>query len=485
MLPTPFHSATALLAQLAAREIGALELLDLYLARIEQHNPAINAVIWMDVERARAEAEASDRRRAAGEALGPLDGLPVTVKESFDLTGAPTTWGNPAYKDAMAECDSAVVARYRAAGAIVFGKTNVPFMLSDWQSFNAIYGTTNNPWDLTRSPGGSSGGSAAALAAGMTALEAGSDIGASIRNPAHYCGVCGHKPTYGIVSGRGQAIPGDLAEPDIAVVGPLARTVSDLRLALDVLAGAEGPEGRAWSLSLPAPRKTSLAEFRVSVVTDDPCSRVDQPVQDALMRLARWLEKEGATVELDARPGFSSIEAMENYTHLLRAETAKHMSDADQAAASDALSVLGPDATPYRRQMLEGQIGSHREWMLWNKQRAQLMAGWEAFFETYDLMLCPTAASAAFPHDQKGERFQRTIEVNGHPVPTTDQLFWAGYSCGVYLPGTVVSIGLTEAGLPVGVQIVGRRYDDLTCLQMGALIEDGYYRFIPPPDFSS
>ena len=208
-----YESATRLISLLDAREIGARELLDHFLDRVERHNPSINALIWQDVERARVEADASDRRRAAGETIGPLDGLPVTVKESFDLAGAPTTWGDPEYLDNVAGTDSAVVEKYRAAGAVVFGKTNVPFMLGDWQSFNAIYGTCGNPWDLTRTPGGSSGGSAAALAAGLTGLETGSDIGASIRNPAHYCGVFGHKPTWDVVSGRGQALPGDHAPP--------------------------------------------------------------------------------------------------------------------------------------------------------------------------------------------------------------------------------------------------------------------------------
>ena len=198
----------------------------------------------------------------------------MTVKESFDLTGSPTTWGVPEYRDNIADTDSAVVERYRAAGAVVFGKTNVPLMLSDWQSFNSLHGTCSNPWDPTRTPGGSSGGSAAALAAGMTGLDAGSDIGASIRNPAHYCGVFGHKPTWEIVSGRGQVLPGDHAPTDIAVVGPLARSAADLKLALGLLAGADGPTARGWRLTLPEPRKQRLRDYRVGVLLSDPQAEV-------------------------------------------------------------------------------------------------------------------------------------------------------------------------------------------------------------------
>ncbi len=480
-----FLSATELLARLDAGAIGARALLEHHLDRVARLNPALNAIIWMDAERARADADAADRRRSESRPLGPLDGLPMTVKESFDIAGAPTTWGAPEFRDNVAEADSAVVERLRAAGAVVFGKTNVPLMLADWQSFNAIYGTTNNPWDVSRTPGGSSGGSAAALAAGLSALEVGSDIGASIRNPAHYCGVFGHKPTWEIVSSRGQALPGDISQTDIAVVGPLARSAADLRLALGLLAGADGAEARAWALELPAPRKTRLSDFRVAVVLTDPVSEVDRPVQDAIARLASWLEGQGATVEMDARPAFSSDEAHEIYIRLLRAATSKRMTDDQLADARRQLDALPADAdrTTYKVRMWEAQTMGHRDWLRWNERRRALMAAWEAFFERCDLMLCPAAASAAFPHDQQGERPDRTVEVNGRQVPTTDQLFWAGYPCASYLPGTVAPIGLTDAGLPVGVQIVGRRYDDLTCLQMAALIEQGYRRFTPPPGF--
>lgn len=477
-----FRSAVDLLAMLDAREIGARELLEHYLDRVERLNPAVNAIIWTDVERARSEADAADARRRTGVHLGPLDGLPVTVKESFDLEGAPTTWGVPRLRNSIASSDAEVVRRYREAGAVVFGKTNVPLMLTDWQSFNDIYGTTNNPWDLTRSPGGSSGGSAAALAAGFTALEAGSDIGASIRNPAHYCGVCGHKPTHGIVSGRGQALHGRIAPGDIAVVGPMARSARDLGLAMDLLAGPLGPDARGWSLALPPARIRELKGCRVALIVDDPVAEVDRSVQDLLTSLGRWLEGEGASVELDARPTLSSIDANEVYLRLLRAATSKGMSDAEREAARAELATL-KGGRSYRRTMLEAQLMSHREWFQWNERRWAMMADWEGFFRDYDVLLCPAAASAAFPHDQTGGRHERLIEVNGHRVPGTDQLFWAGYTGAFFLPATVVPIGLTAAGLPVGVQIAGRRFDDLTTLKIAEAIEDGFYRFVPPPGY--
>ena len=483
MTELAFASATDLAAKLDAKEVSARELIDLYLDRIEAHNPSLNAIIWMDADVARAESDASDQRRANGSLKGPLDGIPVTVKESFDVTDAPTTWGAPEFRDNIAHSDSNVVARYRAAGANVFGKTNVPLMLADWQSFNEIYGTTNNPWDLTRTPGGSSGGTAAALAAGMTALDAGSDIGSSIRNPAHYCGIYGHKPTFDIISGRGQSLPGDLSGSDIAVVGPMARSAGDLKLALDLLAGSDGPNARGWTLNLPSPRKTALKDYKVSVVLSDPESDVDQTVQDQILSLAEWLKSEGATVVMDARPAFDSKDAMEIYTMLLRAATSKRMTEEMVEQAQSALVNLAEDATTYRRRMLQAQLMTHRDWLRWNDMRHALMAGWETFFDDYDLMLCPPAASAAFTQNQKGDRFERLIPINGKLIPETDQLFWAGYTGASYLPGTVAPIGLTPEGLPVGIQIVGRQFDDRTCLHMAGLIEDGYYRFTPPPGY--
>src|SRR2546421_11295851 len=272
MLDVPFRSARQLAADIKKKKIGCLELLDLYLARVEKYDGALNAVVVRDFERARTRARAADRALAKRDVWGPLHGVPMTIKESYDVAGLPTTWGVPAYKDRIATKNALAVDRLLGAGVVLFGKTNVPLYLGDWQSFNAIYGTTNNPWDASRSPGGSSGGSAAALAAGLTGLEAGSDIGSSIRTPAAWCGVLGHKPTYGIVPVRGHVPPppGVLSPMDMAVVGPLGRSAADVALALDVVAGPDGADAVAWRLELPPPRHDDLAAFRVGLWLDDP-----------------------------------------------------------------------------------------------------------------------------------------------------------------------------------------------------------------------
>src|SRR5499426_3254729 len=296
MLDVPFRSARQLAADIRKKKIGCLELLDLYLARVDKHDAALNAIVVRDFERARARARAADRALAKRDVWGPLHGVPMTVKESYDVAGLPTTWGVPTYKNNIASKNAVVVERLLDAGAVVFGKTNVPLFLSDWQSFNAIYGTTNNPWDLTRAPGGSSGGSAAALAAGLTALEAGSDIGSSIRNPAHFCGVYGHKPTWGIVPRSGQALPWQTAPVDIDVVGPLARSAGDLAIALSVMAGPDAIEAAGWQLRLRPPRQKRLRDFKVALLLDAPEAPADRQVQDRLTALADFLRRQKVKV---------------------------------------------------------------------------------------------------------------------------------------------------------------------------------------------
>src|SRR5436190_3917842 len=270
-----YKSATELASLVRRKKVSAPELLDHFLARVEKYNPKLNAIIWMDRDNARKRAKAADAALKKGKRLGPLHGVPMTIKESFQVDGSPTTWGVPAMKQNFTETTALLAQRMIDAGVTLFGKTNVPVMLADWQSYNSVYGTTNNPWDASRTPGGSSGGSSAALAAGLTGIEAGSDIGSSIRNPAHYCGVFGHKPTYGLVTPRGQALPGVVSPSDISVVGPLARSAADLDLALDIMAGSDPDDGGYLKVALPKCDKTSLKQFRVALKFTDPASEVD------------------------------------------------------------------------------------------------------------------------------------------------------------------------------------------------------------------
>jgi amidase len=480
MLDVPFRSARQLAADIKKKRIGCLELLDLYLARVDKYDGALNAVVVRDRERARARARAADRALARGRPWGPLHGVPMTVKESFDVAGLPTTWGVPAFKDRIATTNAVAVDRLLAAGVVLFGKTNVPLYLADWQSFNAIYGTTNNPWDLSRAPGGSSGGAAAALAAGLTALEAGSDIGSSIRNPAHFCGVYGHKPTWGIVPRTGQALPWQTAPVDIDVVGPLARSADDLALALSVMAGPDPIEAAGWQLRLRPARQKRLRDFKVAFMPDAAGFPVDRDVGDRLQALADFLGRQRVRVDDRARPAIDTGEAWRVYVRLLRAATSDRQSDADFDKNVQIARDLAPDDERYFAWATRAAVLSHRDWLAANEARHRMGLAWARFFTTWDLLLCPVAGTAAFPHDQQGERHERTIVVNGRRVPVTDHLFWAGFSGACYLPSTAAPCGFTPAGLPVGVQIVGPQYGDLTCLAFARLLEREFQAFVPP-----
>jgi amidase len=484
MLTTPFRSAKALAAEVRRKKIGCLELLDLYLSRVEKHNRALNAIIAMDVDGARERARAADRALGRKQVWGPLHGVPMTIKESYDVAGLPTTWGVPALKGNVPPRNALAVDRLLAAGVVLFGKTNVPLYLADYQSYNAIYGTTNNPWDLSRSPGGSSGGSAAALAAGLTGIEAGSDIGSSIRNPAHYCGVYGHKPTWGIAPPRGQTFPGRVAESDISVIGPLARSAEDLEIALRIMAGPDEIEATGYTLALPAPRPKALRDFKVAVMLTDPNSEVDAEVQAQVQGVADFLARKRARVSDRARPDIDTGEAARVYIHLLRAATSGRQTPEEFERNAAAARGLSPADQTYYARMLRGNTTSHRDWLAANEARHRMRHKWAEFFKAWDVLICPAAASAAFPHDQQGERWERTIEVNGHRVPATDQLFWAGYSGMAYLPSTVAPAGFTRAGLPVGVQIIGPQYGDRTCIHLARLLEREHQGFVPPPDYA-
>jgi amidase len=478
-----FRSARQLAADIRRGKIGCLEALDAFLARMERHNPKLNAIVVTDVDGARRRARQADAALRKGKVWGPLHGVPMTIKESYDVAGLPTTWGLPALKDNIAPRNALAVDRLLAAGVVLFGKTNVPAWLADYQSYNDVYGTTNNPWDLTRSPGGSSGGSAAALAAGLTGFEAGSDIGSSIRNPAHYCGVFGHKPTYGIVPPRGQALPGRVAQGDISVIGPMARSADDLALGLAAMAGPDEIDGAGLRLALPAPRRKALRDFKVAVMLTDPAAEVDREVQARLQALADFLAKKKAKVSHTARPAIDTAQAHRTYIFLLRAATAGRQTPEEFRKNAEIARGLAPDDERYYAWTMRANTASHRDWLAANETRHQMRWRWAEFFREWDLLLCPVASSAAFPHDHEGERHERTIVVNGRRVPCVDQLFWAGYSGMAYLPSTVAPCGFTPGGLPVGVQIVGPQYGDRTCIEFARLLEREFQGFVPPPDY--
>jgi amidase len=387
-----YRSAADLVGMLANRKVSARELLDASISRIEALDPKINAVVVRDFDRARSAADAADAALARGERR-PLLGLPITVKEQFGVAGLPTTWGDPKFKGWKAEVDALAVQRLKAAGAIILGKTNVPINLRDWQSYNEVYGTTNNPWDLGRTPGGSSGGAAAALAAGFTPLELGSDIGGSLRCPAHFCGVFAHKPTLDLVPQRGAGPPQTPANPvrgDLAVAGPMARSAADLALELAVIAGPdEMMEGKGYKLALPAPRHERLADYRVLVLDKHPLCPTAASVAGALNGLADRLGKLGCRVMRESPKLPDLAQTARIYRELLAATWSADLSPEVRQQVEAAAKALSRDDQSLMASQLRGLTMSHVEWIRKSRIRGGLRARWLALFDDVDVVLCP------------------------------------------------------------------------------------------------
>jgi amidase len=479
-----FASATRLAGEIRDRRIGCLELLDFFIARAERYNPALNAIVAWQVDQARERARAADAALVRGEIWGPLHGVPMTVKESFNVAGLPSTWGNPAFRKNIPAENAVLVDRLLAAGAVIYGKTNVPLMLQDSQSYNEVYGTTNNPWDAARGPGGSSGGEAAALAAGLAALGAGSDIAGSLRNPAHYCGIFAHKPTWGLVPTRGHSAGGLLAPTDISVVGPMARDAQDLDLAMRVLAGPDLLAAPAWRIEFPAPRHRRLSDYRVAVCLESPLCEIDVSVVDLFDRAVTALKKAGAMVDETARPPIDDAEHERLFMLLLRAATASRMSEEDFAAQQVVAASLSPDDNSSRAAVARGATLNHRAWGAANEARTRLRYAWRDFFGRFDVLLTPVAATAAFEHDHNPDRDARTVLVNGKPRPYHEQLFWAALPSLSYLPATAAPLGLTAAGLPAGCQIIGAEGEDPATIEFARLLAAEIGGFIPPPAYA-
>jgi amidase len=442
-----FQSALHIAAQLRSREIGAVECLEYFRERVERLNPALNAIVVLDWERAYESARQADLTLARGLPCGPLHGVPMTIKESFDMAGLPTTWGDRTLSHVAAR-DDLVVERVKAAGAVIFGKTNVPFRLLDFQSYNDIYGVTSNPWDRTRTPGGSSGGAAAALAAGLTGLEVGSDIGGSIRNPAHYSGVFGHKPTYDIVGSDGLVPPPLVGGCDLVVAGPLARSAEDLDLELRLLVGP-GRLNHGARVALPDNRR-KLREYRVAIWPTDANGPVQREIADRCQSIGDRLAALGVKVSDSARPAFSATHAASVYRKLL-------------SAATDTASEL-----------------AHRDWIRLDEERARLRLAWREFFRDWDIVLCPIAACVAFEH-QHGPYRGRKLTIDGVELPYFQQLFWAGLATCSYLPATVFPTGPGAQGLPIGLQAIGDAYADLHTIEFARLVTQAFGGYKPPP----
>lgn len=480
-------TAVEMSAALAARKVSAVELAQHTIARIERHDGKVNAVCVKDFGRGIEAARAADVALARGESK-PLLGIPMTVKESYNVAGLPTTWGLPPQKDFIATEDALAIARTKAAGGVILGKTNVPVSLADWQSYNEIYGTTNNPFDLGRTPGGSSGGSSAALAAGYGALSLGSDIGGSLRAPAHYCGIYAHKPTFALVPNRGHVappLPPLPFERDLSVIGPMARGAADLALLLDVVAGPDELEaGVGYKLALPPPRHTTFKGFRVLVLDEHPLLPTALSIRAAIETLVGQLSKAGASITRES-PLLPDLAASSRlYMRLLLSFLGASYPPEFHAEIQAMGAELDNRDTSLHAERIRGVLLSHREWVFADGGRTRLRAQWRELFGNFDAVICPIMPTPAYPHDHTPDQELRHIVIDGKTYPYVDQLVWPGIATLPGLPATAIPVAMSEEGLPIGLQIVGPWLGDRTPLQLAELIEREFGGFVPPPMFA-
>ena len=482
-----FATAVEMSAALAAKKVSAVELAQDAIGRIERHDSKINAVCVRDFSRALDAARAADAALARGEKR-PLLGLPLTVKESYNIAGLPTTWGYPAQKDFVPREDALSITRVKEAGGVILGKTNVPLGRGDWQSYNEIYGTTNNPYDLSRTPGGSSGGSSAALAAGFGALSLGSDIGGSLRVPAFHCGIYAHKPTFALVPSRGHTLPPFRPLPvdrDLAVIGPMARCAADLSLLLDVIAGPDPIEaGKAYRLELPPPRHSKLADFRVLLIDSDPLLPTDNDVRSGIERFADHLGKAGASVARTSPLWPDFADASRLYMRMLLSLLGANFQTEAYTNAQTGAAQLPGDNMSLRAERLRGAVLSHRDWVTADNGRVRLKAQWRELFNSFDAVICPIMPTPAYVQDHSPEQEKRRIKIDGIDYPYVDQLAWPGAATLPGLPATAIPTGFSPQGLPIGVQIVGPWLEDRTPLKLAELIEREFGGFVPPPMFN-
>jgi amidase len=455
-----FKSVSELTSKLLSGEITSMELLNLYHDRIQNYNGDINVVVAMDIDTARTRAAEADKALAEGQIWGPLHGLPMTVKDVFEVVGMPTTSGDPKLKQYIPERNAIAVQRLIDAGAIIYGKTNVPYHALDIQSYNDIYGTTNNPWDLSRTPGGSSGGSAAALAAGFTPLELGSDLGGSVRFPAHYTGVFGHKTTFGIIPRLGHIppMPGEvpaelMSSIPLFVIGPLARSADDLGIALDVLTTPGSLDERDVRTDLLPPRREQFKDYRVAVWFTDsyPPAEIDAEVYTILQKTVGKLRSAGLDIDDEARPDIS-IDQMD--------------------------FIFGQIITRLMMRSLPLP-----EWLVSRQNEIETI--WAAFFEHYDVLLVPVSPTVAFPHDHEGTLMTRNLEINGKEKPMLGNMTWTRMAIVSGLPATVAPVGLSDSGLPVGIQIIGARFEDRTTIDFARGLSGLVGGFVVPPRYEN
>lgn len=480
-----FCTANELAAALRARQISASEVVDAFAAQIARHNPQLNAIVTLDIEGARERARLADRALDRGEVWGPMHGVPVTLKDTFETAGIRTTSSYKPLANYIPSQDATVVTRLTQAGAIILGKTNMPQLAGDTQSHSPLFGLARNPWDLGRTPGGSSGGEAAAIAAGLSPLGVGSDIGGSIRLPAHFCGVFTLKPTDHLVPNTGHIppLPGTLnSVRHMAVNGPLARSVADLRLCLSLIAGPDGQEPDVPPVPLAGAPIPPLSQLRLAWSDDFGGIPLSAEIRTALSALTEELIGAGCTIERKNPPGFDFDSAWRTYGQLYGAMVYSAMPRLTRFFMRRLGPVLFKDAV-FHSATSRAQARA-QEYLTSLARRDELIQCLEQLFEDYDAWLCPVAALPAFPHRQPN-RPELPLDVDGEMVPgamaTMAHCLVASLTGH---PAVVLPLTLSSQGLPIGVQVIGRRWADMRLLNVAEVLTEITGPFRRPPGYS-
>ncbi len=482
-------SATSMLRALRAREISASELLELHLDRIETYNSELNAIVTFNTDEARMRAKEADLSRDRG-IDGPLLGLPVTIKDCIYVRGLPTTGGLAERAEEISAEDAPAVSRLRAAGVVLLGKTNVPPYASDWQSDNPVFGRSNNPWDLERTPGGSTGGGAAAVAAGLSPLELGGDFCGSVRIPAAFCGIYGHKPSVAAVPGIGHFPGGPLANAatPIAVLGPLARAANDLELALDVVAAPQVGDEVGWRLDLPPKRHEVLRDFRVAVLPSLSWQPVDDEITEALDTLATHLREAGAEVTETAPDMLGDMrDFFRAYTMVISAMSSLRLTADERHWQAERCRSLNDEMLDA---WADGLEISGQEYIEVFDKREQYRASFRRFFEGIDILLSPADIVNAYRHmdapfpDRLMDEDCR-LAVNDGSVIYDRQCVYPSLASFSGHPATALPVGIGKSGMPVGVQALGPYLEDRTTIAFAGLVEREIGGYSPPPRYGS
>lgn len=487
-----FGTATQAVKAIKDGTISSRELTRHVFGRIRRHNEKINAFVTLNEEQALKRARKADEALAAGKIWGPLHGLPILIKDQFMTAGLRTTCGYPELAEYIPRENAVTVDRLLAAGAIIIGKTNTPIGTSDIQTYNRVAGTTNNPWDVTRTSGGSTGGGAAALAAGMGFLELGADLAGSIRTPSNFCGIYGHKPSLNIIPFTG-AIPPlpSQVDPainltsleDLAVVGPLARSVADLKLELEIIAGPAPEDAPAEHWKLSKPRKANWKEYKIGYVTDDPFCPIHPEIRDILSGTVEALRKEGVKMKEGWPEGIAPAAVFDVYFKLMAAFVSTQTPVFTESIINMFKLLYDMPFGNTQKTFVEGLALAHREWYLLGVKRLAARLAWQTYFKTFDAFLMPANCVPAFTHNHDHIMWGRIIEESDGPRYYVEAFKWISMATLAGCPATVIPVGKTQANLPVGLQIMGPYMEDGTSLDLAAKLENLLGGFTPPPGF--